>query len=96
MRKKMSEINGLIFTGGDIDLYVNGSMADYTKVVKFVVEETKRINDKGEIFPLWGICQGHEALNVVVAGNYSAITKSIAPLKTISLLAETNQGCLAS
>lgn len=68
MRDKMQQINGILFTGGMIDLYVNGTIANWTLKAQFVFNEAKRLNDKGEYFPLWGTCQGHELLNVLVGG----------------------------
>ena len=59
-----------------VDLYVNKSMDPWTKSAKFVIEQAIRFNKVGDYFPVWGTCQGHELLNVIISGKEEVLTFS--------------------
>jgi len=50
-----------------VDLYVNGTMHEWTSKAKFIITTAIKLNNAGDYFPIWGTCQGHELLNVVMA-----------------------------
>ena len=57
---KLSKINGVLFPGGAGD-------DQYKAKARFIYEQAIEMNDKGEFFPLWGICQGFEYLAMFAA-----------------------------
>eukprot|EP00343_Euplotes_focardii_P010374 CAMPEP_0205827692 /NCGR_PEP_ID=MMETSP0206-20130828/32827_1 /ASSEMBLY_ACC=CAM_ASM_000279 /TAXON_ID=36767 /ORGANISM="Euplotes focardii, Strain TN1" /LENGTH=263 /DNA_ID=CAMNT_0053128833 /DNA_START=143 /DNA_END=934 /DNA_ORIENTATION=+ len=59
----LDHINGLILPGGADDLiYSNNTLSDYTAKLKFIVEYSKSLNQKGFHFPILAICLGFEQL----------------------------------
>ena len=57
---KLGKINGVLFPGGAGD-------SQYEAKARFIYEQAVEMNDKGEFFPIWGICQGYEYLAVFAA-----------------------------
>jgi len=49
--KKMAKLNGVLFAGG------GGYYQDFGKRV---FDEVKKINDRGQFYPMWGTCKGFE------------------------------------
>jgi len=43
-------------TGGSLDLYVNNSFIPFVNQGRLILEEVKKLNDDGDVFPLWAIC----------------------------------------
>jgi len=64
----MDQINGMLFPGGGIDLMPDGKFDPFTESAQVVWDYAKELNDKGDFFPLWGTCQGHELFATLVAG----------------------------
>jgi gamma-glutamyl hydrolase len=65
----MSQVNGILFTGGDLDL-VNpetGEYHPYTKLSLYIYQKAKELNDNGVYFPLWGTCQGHQMMMLLAS-----------------------------
>ena len=62
--KIFQSVNGVLFPGGDVDLVTSG----YAKVGGKILRLAKESFDKGDYFPVWGTCQGHEFFSVFVAG----------------------------
>lgn len=54
-RKKLMQVNGVVFPGG---------YGDNIEKAGFILREAKKINDRGELFPLFGVCLGLEALTI--------------------------------
>ena len=55
--KKLSLVNGVLFPGGAGD-------DQYKAKAEFIYKQAIELNDKGTYFPLLGICQGFEYLNI--------------------------------
>jgi len=62
-------INGLILPGGSLNL--PGSK--YEENSLYLYDLTIAANDAGDIFPLWGTCQGFEQLLIMTSGNSSIL-----------------------
>jgi len=71
----MSNINGILFTGGDLDLIdpQTGEYSQYTKLASHIYQKAKEINDNGVVFPLWGTCQGHQLMMLLESQNNQII-----------------------
>ncbi|CDW84429.1 gamma-glutamyl hydrolase a-like [Stylonychia lemnae] len=71
----LRQVNGIYFTGGDLDLFnnVTGAPHPYTVTAKKIFEYAKTQNDNHIYFPIFGVCQGHELLHLLVADNISAL-----------------------
>lgn len=56
----LDSINGVFFTGGSLDLYnyTSGVPHPYTVTAEKILNYTLEQNDKGDHFPLLGVCQG--------------------------------------
>ncbi|XP_065607996.1 gamma-glutamyl hydrolase [Cyrtonyx montezumae] len=62
--KIFHSINGVLFPGGDVDL----KTSEYSKVAKIFYHKALEANDKGDYFPVWGTCLGHELLTYLTSG----------------------------
>jgi len=62
--KELHEIDGLVFTGGDIEKpkYTHQQYTTYIKTVQRCLRKAKEYNDHGVYFPVWGICLGFELM----------------------------------
>ena len=52
-REKINKLNGVLLPGG------SGGYQDFGKIV---FDEVVQLNDEGQFYPMWGICEGHEYL----------------------------------
>ena len=57
-------INGVLFPGGGVDL----KTSEYSRVAKIFYRKALEANDKGDYFPVWGTCLGHELLTYLTSG----------------------------
>nr|XP_009671852.1 PREDICTED: gamma-glutamyl hydrolase [Struthio camelus australis] len=62
--KLFHSINGILFPGGGVDLRTS----KYAKVAKIFYQKALEANDKGDYFPIWGTCLGHEELTYLTSG----------------------------
>ena len=62
--QQMHEVNGLVFTGGDIETpkYTKTQYTEYVKTIQRCIRKAKQYNEHGVYFPIWGICLGFELL----------------------------------
>jgi gamma-glutamyl hydrolase len=56
-------VNGILFTGGDTELYLNNSSPGYTynkfvDTASFIFMKALIQNREGKFFPVMGTCQG--------------------------------------
>ncbi|CDW72622.1 peptidase c26 family protein [Stylonychia lemnae] len=74
----LDQINGVFFTGGSIDLYnyTTGVPHPYTVTAEKILNYSISHTDNGDYFPLLGICQGHQLLQLLVAKNTNAFGNS--------------------
>ena len=63
---KLGKINGVLFPGGAGD-------EQYKLKAQFIYKQAIKMNDNGEFFPLWGICQGFEYLAMFAADAGDAV-----------------------
>lgn len=62
--KIFHSINGVLFPGGGVDLRTS----EYSRVAKIFYRKALEANDKGDYFPVWGTCLGHELLTYLTSG----------------------------
>ncbi|XP_074997875.1 gamma-glutamyl hydrolase isoform X3 [Calonectris borealis] len=62
--KIFHSINGVLFPGGGVDL----KTSEYSRVAKIFYRKALEANDKGDYFPVWGTCLGHEELTYLTSG----------------------------
>ncbi|KAL3682652.1 hypothetical protein R1sor_000674 [Riccia sorocarpa] len=65
LRMKFSAISAIVFTGGGADLDDGPYLETAKKLFSWAIEA----NDKGNYFPIYGVCLGLELLSVIVAGS---------------------------
>jgi len=64
-------LNGLLLPGGSAPLTGPGG---YAEVGGLLYDMAKKSNDAGEIFPVWGTCNGFELLTVLSSKDISRLT----------------------
>ena len=71
----MQHINGILFTGGDLNLTnpKTGEFHPFTKLANFIFHKAIEMNDNGIVFPLWGTCQGHQLMMLLGSQNSKII-----------------------
>jgi gamma-glutamyl hydrolase len=62
--KLFKSVNGLLFTGGGLELK---SGETYYDTSKYLWDLAMEANAKGDYFPLWGTCQGFQLFHVLIA-----------------------------
>ena len=62
-KKLIRSVNGVLFPGGAAPVNDSG----YFKTAKLIYEEAKKLNDKGNYYPVWGTCLGFETLQLLAA-----------------------------
>lgn len=64
----LSQINGVVFPGGGTDLNnEDGSLTEYSRKGKVILDRVKEMNDQGIYFPVWAICLGFQQVTVIEA-----------------------------
>lgn len=66
--EKLSQINGVLIPGG---------AGNYRRVGSIILREAMKKNDRGEFFPVYGICLGFEFLSKVTAEQSSNVLENI-------------------
>lgn len=65
----LSHINGALFTGGAAAFFnKDGSPTQYALTAQAIFNTSVDAAEKGESWPLWGTCLGHELISVIAAG----------------------------
>ncbi|KRX07507.1 hypothetical protein PPERSA_11056 [Pseudocohnilembus persalinus] len=84
LRKLFKGINGILFTGGGLDLGFDSPIENsgveyniFTKNAGFLMDLAEKANDSGDFFPIWGNCQGFELMQIIKAGNDHNILQNI-------------------
>lgn len=67
LRAEMSRINGIVLTGGDTRIVIDGKMTDYGKGAQRIYNIALDMNHNGTYFPIWGTCLGYELILVATA-----------------------------
>lgn len=65
-----SSLNGLLLPGGDTDLLTS----NYARTAHYMFDLAKKANLEGDVFPLWGTCQGFEMLAILSRGWRHSLT----------------------
>jgi gamma-glutamyl hydrolase len=67
-------INGILLCGGSTALRIKGgSPTPYSKAVAYMFNRATEVNDAGTIFPILGICHGHQLLHYILT-NFRKVT----------------------
>jgi gamma-glutamyl hydrolase len=74
----LSLVNGVLFTGGTADFWVNNNskvpvLSEYASKGCYIYEKVKKFNDRYHFFPLWGTCLGFELIHVCANNQYETI-----------------------
>nr|XP_060631370.1 gamma-glutamyl hydrolase [Anolis sagrei ordinatus] len=59
-----NSINGILYPGGGVDL----KTSEFSRVAKIFYHKALEANDRGDYFPVWGTCLGHELLSYLTSG----------------------------
>lgn len=73
-----SKLNGILFTGGNADFWVNSSATpelskDFGEKACYLYNLVKQANDRGQFFPLWATCLGFEMIQVCANNEFGTI-----------------------
>jgi gamma-glutamyl hydrolase len=71
----LSQINGVVFPGGDMSIDISNQ---WTANTKYILEYAMDQNNKGNVYPIWATCLGFEALAVItsqVRNNMSTLSR---------------------
>jgi len=72
----LSSLNGVLFTGGGLNLADTSS--PYYRTGRYIFNWVQRENDQGRFFPLTGHCMGFQFLAILAAGDNSSVLLSYA------------------
>ena len=91
LREMMGLINGILITGGSTSFFKNKSkicefkrLLDpnilcpslYMTKIDFIVKQAKKMSDRGNPFPIWGICLGFEGI-LISLSKYTLLRKPL-------------------
>ncbi|XP_015267192.1 PREDICTED: gamma-glutamyl hydrolase [Gekko japonicus] len=62
--KIFHSINGILYPGGGADL----KTSEFSRVAKIFYDKALEANEKGDYFPIWGTCLGHQLLSYLTSG----------------------------
>ncbi|XP_061455873.1 alpha-tocopherol transfer protein isoform X3 [Rhineura floridana] len=62
--KIFNSVNGILYPGGSVDL----KTSEFARVSKIFYSKALKANDRGDYFPVWGTCLGHQLLSVLTSG----------------------------
>lgn len=85
--KLLDQINGVLFTGGSLDL-VNPETEEYhpyTKTSEIIFKYAQEHTDAGDYFPLIGVCQGFQLLNILQSEDRFVLKRSPSMIKNDTL-----------
>jgi len=91
LRRLLSQLNGFLFTGGGLDLYLNTT---YVQTAKFIYDFA--LSRKDDYFPVWGTCMGFQLLNILTAWNESVLCSYCYDSENIPLALELTSVALQS
>uniref|UniRef100_A0A8C3S7P2 folate gamma-glutamyl hydrolase n=1 Tax=Chelydra serpentina TaxID=8475 RepID=A0A8C3S7P2_CHESE len=61
--KIFQSLNGVLFPGGGVSL----KTSEYSRVARIFYKKALKANDKGDYFPVWGTCLGHQELTYLTS-----------------------------
>ncbi|XP_046846036.1 gamma-glutamyl hydrolase-like [Xenia sp. Carnegie-2017] len=64
LRRLFESINGAVFPGGKVNLFTS----KYARTAKYIFEFAREAYDRGEYFPIIGMCLGHQLLATIING----------------------------
>jgi gamma-glutamyl hydrolase len=78
IKQQLQYINGAFFTGGGTDFTnPDGSLTQFAATAQVIFNESVEAwTSRGEVFPLWGTCQGHELVSFLAAGANETVLSS--------------------
>ncbi|XP_062986836.1 gamma-glutamyl hydrolase [Elgaria multicarinata webbii] len=62
--KIFHSVNGILYPGGGVDL----ETSEFSRVAKIFYNKALEANDRGDYFPIWGTCLGHQLLSYLTSG----------------------------
>lgn len=89
----LPKLNGVLFPGGGVEFDIKNR---WTSNANYIFQYAIQQNDKGNVFPLWGTCLGHQLLSFL-SNNFTspltAVRGQTAVLNTIKFVT-TDKGTL--
>lgn len=89
----LPKLNGVLFPGGGVQFNINNR---WTSNANFILQYAIQQNDKGNVFPIWGTCLGHQLLGFLTndyVSPLSAVRGQTAVINTIKF-PTTDRGTL--
>jgi len=76
-----SSINGILFTGGVLNLWFNTT---YVETASYLYKKALQANKDGDYFPVWGTCMGFQLLCVLTAEDQAVLSLNAFDSENIS------------
>ena len=78
MKKKLRLLNGVLLTGGKTEITFPDSnlLTPFGEAVRTILKHSQLEMEAGRYFPVWGTCQGYEAISIVMTNNTKVLGKS--------------------
>ena len=74
LRALLSQLNGALLPGGGTHFFANGSLSGYGRTTGIIFNESVAAwEQRGEVWPVWGTCLGHEMLLTHAGNDHPAI-----------------------
>ena len=92
--KLMNLINGVLITGGSTKLFRNNSKlcrikkmlaehvtcpSKYLSTVNYIINQAKKMYDRGNPFPIWGTCLGYETMMISLS-KYTLLRRRVSSI----------------
>jgi gamma-glutamyl hydrolase len=78
LKEFVMQLNGIVIPGGDQDLIsFEGNLTEFCKKVKVIMDTVKELNKNGNYFPVWGVCQGFQAIALWDAPYYEVFGRNL-------------------
>jgi len=76
LTKLFCKLNGLLIPGGAAAFVINNTATNFTKTGKLFIDLAMKAYDKGDYFPIWGICLGFELINFIISDSFGILSSN--------------------
>jgi len=91
LEELFQSINGLLFTGGEINLFFNSS---YVQTANTLYHMALKANQNGDYFPVWGTCLGFELICMLESQDQNILSRNTFDSDGLSLALDMTPNAL--
>eukprot|EP00727_Mastigamoeba_balamuthi_P010710 m51a1_g6261 hypothetical protein (314) ;mRNA; r:125718-126863 len=89
---RLDALNGLFLTGGDFSIAPDTA---YFRAASALWRRALDYNARGDVFPVWGTCNGFEVISILAAGTHAILTEGAFDAEGLMLPLELAQPAAA-